>query len=65
MFPVILAGGSGTRLWPLSRKNFPKQFLRLQGESSLLQQTMARVLPLLLQVLLIILLKHLAEMLLC
>jgi len=46
-FPVILAGGSGTRLWPLSRKNFPKQFLRLQGESSLLQQTLerARTLP--------------------
>ncbi|MCX7116844.1 MAG: mannose-1-phosphate guanylyltransferase/mannose-6-phosphate isomerase [Legionellales bacterium] len=41
-FPVILAGGSGTRLWPLSRKNFPKQFLRLQGESSLLQQTVQR-----------------------
>ena len=41
-FPVILAGGSGTRLWPLSRKNYPKQFLRLQGESSLLQQTMQR-----------------------
>jgi mannose-1-phosphate guanylyltransferase/mannose-6-phosphate isomerase len=41
-FPVILAGGSGTRLWPLSRKNFPKQFLRLQGEDSLLQQTMQR-----------------------
>ena len=49
MFPVILAGGSGTRLWPLSRKNFPKQFLRLQGESSLLQQTMARVMTLPLQ----------------
>lgn len=43
-FPVILAGGSGTRLWPLSRKNYPKQFLRLQGESSLLQQTMQRAL---------------------
>ena len=41
-FPVILAGGSGTRLWPLSRKNYPKQFLRLQGECSLLQQTMKR-----------------------
>ena len=41
-FPVILAGGSGTRLWPLSRKNFPKQFLSLRGESSLLQQTMQR-----------------------
>ena len=45
-FPVILAGGSGTRLWPLSRKNFPKQFLRLQGESSLLQQTMQRAITL-------------------
>ncbi len=45
-FPVILAGGSGTRLWPLSRKNFPKQFLRLQGETSLLQQTMQRAVTL-------------------
>lgn len=45
-FPVVLAGGSGTRLWPLSRKNFPKQFLRLQGETSLLQQTVARALTL-------------------
>ncbi|MDP1604970.1 MAG: mannose-1-phosphate guanylyltransferase/mannose-6-phosphate isomerase [Legionella sp.] len=42
LFPIILAGGSGTRLWPLSRKNFPKQFLCLQGELSLLQQTMER-----------------------
>ncbi|KTD31537.1 phosphomannose isomerase GDP mannose pyrophosphorylase [Legionella israelensis] len=44
--PVILAGGSGTRLWPLSRKNYPKQFLRLHGEQSLLQQTVQRVLSL-------------------
>ena len=43
LFPIILAGGSGTRLWPLSRKNFPKQFLCLQGQRSLLQQTMERV----------------------
>lgn len=41
--PVILAGGSGTRLWPLSRKNFPKQFLCLQGAHSLLQQTLLRI----------------------
>lgn len=44
IYPVILAGGSGTRLWPLSRTNHPKQFLQLRGESSLLQQTMQRVL---------------------
>jgi mannose-1-phosphate guanylyltransferase / mannose-6-phosphate isomerase len=46
IYPIILAGGSGTRLWPLSRKNFPKQFLKLQSETSLLQQTMQRVLAL-------------------
>jgi mannose-1-phosphate guanylyltransferase/mannose-6-phosphate isomerase len=42
-FPVILAGGSGTRLWPLSRKNFPKQFLCLDNQKSLLQQTVERI----------------------
>lgn len=42
VFPVILAGGSGTRLWPLSRKEFPKQFLKLHGEYSLLQHTVKR-----------------------
>ncbi|WP_445010385.1 mannose-1-phosphate guanylyltransferase/mannose-6-phosphate isomerase [Vreelandella stevensii] len=41
--PVILSGGSGTRLWPLSREQMPKQFLRLTGEQSLLQQTLARL----------------------
>ncbi|MFZ5998484.1 MAG: mannose-1-phosphate guanylyltransferase/mannose-6-phosphate isomerase [Nitrospirota bacterium] len=39
----ILAGGSGTRLWPLSRKHYPKQFLKLNGDASLLQQTARRV----------------------
>jgi mannose-1-phosphate guanylyltransferase/mannose-6-phosphate isomerase len=43
LYPIILAGGSGTRLWPLSRQNFPKQFLALNSELSLLQQTMHRV----------------------
>ena len=40
--PVVLAGGSGTRLWPLSRADYPKQFLALRGERSLLQQTVLR-----------------------
>lgn len=41
--PVILCGGSGARLWPLSRDAYPKQFLRLLGADSLLQQTMRRL----------------------
>lgn len=41
--PVVMAGGSGTRLWPLSRGRFPKQFLVLSGESSLFQQAVARL----------------------
>ncbi|MEN6478505.1 MAG: sugar phosphate nucleotidyltransferase [Anaerolineales bacterium] len=43
---TILAGGSGTRLWPLSRHSQPKQLLPLLGETSLLRQTIERVLPL-------------------
>jgi mannose-1-phosphate guanylyltransferase/mannose-6-phosphate isomerase len=41
--PVILCGGSGTRLWPLSRSGFPKQFLVLSGTTSLFQQAVERV----------------------
>jgi mannose-1-phosphate guanylyltransferase len=41
--PVILAGGSGTRLWPLSRQLYPKQFLPLLGEKTMLQQTIERL----------------------
>lgn len=40
--PVILAGGSGTRLWPLSRESYPKQFCKIIGEQSLFQQTVLR-----------------------
>ena len=43
MIPVIMAGGSGTRLWPLSRTAFPKQFLALDGQLTMLQQTAARL----------------------
>ena len=42
---IILAGGSGDRLWPLSRKNYPKQFLNLGGENSLFQETIIRNMP--------------------
>lgn len=42
LIPVILSGGAGTRLWPLSTEQTPKQFLPLAGEESLLQQTALR-----------------------
>src|SRR3990170_3042394 len=41
--PVILSGGSGTRLWPLSREHYPKQLLALFGEDTLLQATVKRL----------------------
>lgn len=43
MIPVILSGGSGTRLWPLSRALFPKQFLALHAEATMLQDTVQRL----------------------
>lgn len=46
IYPVILCGGAGTRLWPASRDDRPKQFLSLAGNLSLFQETVARVAPL-------------------
>ncbi|WP_335920973.1 mannose-1-phosphate guanylyltransferase/mannose-6-phosphate isomerase [Shewanella algae] len=43
VLPLILAGGSGSRLWPLSRQQFPKQFLKLIGNNSMLQETVGRL----------------------
>lgn len=43
MYSVILCGGSGTRLWPLSRKNYPKQFIKFFNDHSLLQETFLRM----------------------
>ena len=43
IIPVILSGGSGTRLWPVSRKHYPKQFIPLRDERSLFQDTVKRV----------------------
>ena len=42
VLPVIIAGGSGTRLWPLSRSGFPKQFLALGGNETLFQKAFLR-----------------------
>ena len=43
MIPVILSGGSGTRLWPLSRKQYPKQYLPLASDNTMLQETILRL----------------------
>lgn len=45
ILPIILSGGSGTRLWPLSRESYPKQFLPLVGDNSMLQATWLRAAP--------------------
>jgi len=45
-YPVVLAGGRGTRFWPLSRKRRAKQLLALDGKQTMIQQTVARLLPL-------------------
>ena len=42
IFPVVLSGGSGSRLWPLSRNAYPKQFINLVGDQSLFQETVSR-----------------------
>lgn len=46
LLPVVMAGGSGTRLWPLSRTLFPKQFLSLTSDATMLQETLQRIGPL-------------------
>lgn len=43
IYPVVLCGGSGTRLWPMSRAGHPKQFLKFIGDSTLIQQTVLRL----------------------
>ncbi len=45
VYAIILAGGSGTRLWPLSRQQLPKQFLHLDGDKSMLAATLSRLQP--------------------
>ncbi len=45
LYAIVMAGGSGTRFWPKSRRSVPKQLLRLHGDASMLQQTVARVAP--------------------
>jgi len=46
LFAIIMAGGSGTRFWPKSRRQRPKQLLNLHGDATMLQQTVARIAPL-------------------
>ena len=44
-YGIIMAGGRGTRFWPLSRKCLPKQFLNLTGRDKLVNETMDRLIP--------------------
>ena len=46
LYPVIMAGGSGTRFWPASRAHYPKQFLNIIGSSTMVEETLKRVKPL-------------------
>ena len=46
IFGIVLAGGVGTRFWPLSRSLYPKQVLKLLGSESMIQSTVERLLPL-------------------
>ena len=43
IYPILLAGGSGTRLWPLSRQSYPKQFSKLIGNKTLFQESALRL----------------------
>ncbi|TOE88797.1 sugar phosphate nucleotidyltransferase, partial [Vibrio parahaemolyticus] len=43
IYPIIMAGGSGSRLWPLSRELYPKQFLAINSNLSMLQKTFQRL----------------------
>ena len=43
VYPILLAGGTGTRLWPLSRKSYPKQFSKLVGDTTLFQECAQRL----------------------
>ena len=47
VYPILLAGGTGTRLWPVSRELYPKQLVKFIGEHSLLQETIKRLPPVL------------------
>ena len=47
VYPILLAGGTGTRLWPVSRQLYPKQLVKFIGQDSLVQLTIKRLIPVL------------------